>query len=78
MRRNQVVVAVATNVEGIAREPTVAELTALARHATDRVALYRRKLFAGRGEPQRLAELQRVADGAVKRLRRAKSPEETP
>ena len=60
------------------REPTVAELTALARYATDRVALYRRKMFAGGGEPRRLAELERVAAGAVSRLQRATQPEETP
>ncbi len=60
------------------REPTVAELTALARYATDRVALYRRKIFAGRGDSKRLAELERIAAGAVSRLKRATPPEETP
>lgn len=60
------------------REPTVAELTALDRHAANRVALYRRKLFAGRGEPRRLAELERVAAGAAGRLKRATRPKETP
>jgi hypothetical protein len=64
------------------REPTIAELTELSRYAAERVTLYRRKLFAGGGEPRRLAELERVAAGAVKRLRgaiqRAKTPEETP
>ncbi len=60
------------------RDPTVAELSALARYATERVTLYRRKLFSGGGEPRRLVELQRVADGATVRLERARSHEETP
>lgn len=59
------------------REPTLAELTALARYATERAALYRRKVLIGRGEPRRLAELERIAAGADSRLRRATPPEET-
>lgn len=53
------------------REPSVAELKALADHATRRVMLYRRSTYVGRGDPSRLAELERVADGATARLRRA-------
>lgn len=53
-------------------------MTQLARYAKDRVTLYRRKLFAGRGEPRRLAELERVAAGAAERLRRATPPKENP
>jgi hypothetical protein len=52
-------------------EPTLAELVAEARHATERVALYRQRLYAGRGDLRRLAELERVAEGAASRLRLA-------
>jgi hypothetical protein len=53
------------------REPSLAELRALSEHATLRVALYRRKMYTGRGEPRRLAELERIASGAAGRLKRA-------
>jgi hypothetical protein len=56
------------------REPSLAELTGNARYAADRVALYRRKLFIGQGQPRRLAELERIADGAAARLRSATTP----
>jgi hypothetical protein len=49
------------------------ELTAEARHTADRVALYERKLYAGRGEARRLAELQREAAGAAERLALARA-----
>jgi hypothetical protein len=49
------------------------ELSAEARHTADRVALYERKLYAGRGEARRLAELQREAAGAAERLALARS-----
>lgn len=52
-------------------EPSVAELRAEATHAAQRLALYRRRILLGRGDPVRFAELQRVADGAEQRLRRA-------
>jgi hypothetical protein len=52
-------------------EPTLAELRALAEHASQRVALYRRKMYLGRGDARRLAELERIAAGAADRLRRA-------
>jgi hypothetical protein len=47
-----------------------ADLRAAARHAAERVSLYRRKLYVGRGTPRRLAELERIARGAAQRLRR--------
>jgi hypothetical protein len=53
-------------------EPRIQELEAEAQHAAERLALYQRKMFMGRGTPQRFAELQRVADGAAQRLRRAR------
>jgi hypothetical protein len=53
-------------------EPSLAELAAEADHASQRLALYRRRVNLGRGNPQRLAELQRVADGAASRLQRAR------
>jgi len=55
-----------------ALEPSVAELQALADHATRRVMLYRRRTYVGRGDPGRLAELERIAKGATARLRRAR------
>jgi hypothetical protein len=54
-----------------ARDRSVAELRAAAEHAALRVALYRRKTYLGRGEPRRLAELERIAKRAADRLRRA-------
>jgi hypothetical protein len=51
--------------------PSVEELRALADHAEQRLALYRRRTYVGRGDPQRLAELERIADGAAQRVRRA-------
>jgi hypothetical protein len=53
------------------REPSLAELRALSKHATERLALYRRKMYIGRGEQRRLAELERIAAGAADRLKRA-------
>ena len=50
---------------------SVTELRALADHADQRLALYRRRMYLGRGDPRRLAELQRVAEGAHDRLARA-------
>ena len=55
------------------REPSVAELAALAKHASARAALYRRRTYLGRGEPSRLAELERISQGAADRLSRAKA-----
>jgi hypothetical protein len=56
---------------GDGREPSVEELRAAAAHASRRVALYRRRIYAGGGEPRRLAELERISAGAAERLRRA-------
>jgi hypothetical protein len=52
--------------------PTLRELQDVAKHASDRLALYRRRVYVGRGELPRLAELTRIADGAAKRLATAK------
>jgi hypothetical protein len=52
--------------------PPLVELEAIARHADQQLALYRRRIYLGRGEPRRLAELERIADGAGKRARRAR------
>lgn len=52
-------------------EPSLAELRALAEHAANRHALYRRKVLLGRGDPRRLTELERIATGAADRLKRA-------
>ena len=54
-------------------EPSVAELKALADHAGRRVMLYRRRMYVGRGDAERLAELERIANGATARLRRAQA-----
>jgi hypothetical protein len=51
---------------------SLVELRAAAQHARLRLALYRRRTYLGRGEPQRLAELERVAQGATDRVRRAR------
>ena len=51
-------------------EHTEAHLAAEARYASDRVALYRQRLYAGSGEVRRLDELERIASGAAERLAR--------
>jgi hypothetical protein len=51
--------------------PAIVELRAAAEHARWRVARYRRRMYLGYGEPQRLDELERVARGAADRLARA-------
>jgi hypothetical protein len=53
-------------------EPSSAELDALAAHARQRLALYRRKMYLGRGQANELAELERISDGADGRARRAR------
>jgi hypothetical protein len=50
-------------------EPTIAELREVSAHASRRLALYRRRVYAGVGDLQRLAELERIAAGAAARLR---------
>ena len=54
------------------REPSLGELRALSDHAAERVILYRRRVYLGKGDPRQLAELERVAKGAIDRLHRAK------
>ena len=56
------------------RERSAADLDALATHARERLALYRRKVYLGRGQATRLAELERMAAGANDRARRARPP----
>jgi hypothetical protein len=51
----------------------VLELSAEASHTASRVALYQQKLYAGRGDVRRLAELQREAAGAAERLALARA-----
>jgi hypothetical protein len=53
------------------REPSLEELRAEAVHASQRLALYRRKILLGRGDHRTLASRQRISDGATGRLRRA-------
>jgi hypothetical protein len=53
--------------------PAMVELRAAAEHARWRVARYRRRMYLGYGEPQRLDELERVARGAADRLARAQA-----
>jgi hypothetical protein len=53
-------------------------LRAVAEHAALRVALYRRRTNLGRGEPRRLAELERIAKDAADRLRRARTADSAP
>lgn len=50
-------------------EHNIAQLVAEARYAAERLALYRQRLYGGSGEPRRLAELERIAEGAEARLR---------
>lgn len=47
-----------------------AELDAEARHAAERLALYQQRVYAGRADGRRLAELQRAAAGAADRAAR--------
>jgi hypothetical protein len=61
---------------GSPNEPTVPELRALSEHARQRLALERRRGYLGRGDAQRLAELERIATGAADRLRRAQEAAE--
>jgi hypothetical protein len=53
------------------RDPSMDELRAEAVHASQRLALYRRKILLGHGDHRVLASRQRVSDGATDRLRRA-------
>jgi hypothetical protein len=51
----------------------LAELKAEASYAAERLALYRRRMLMGNGEPRVLAERERAAAGAAERLRRAEA-----
>ena len=52
-------------------EPALASLRAEADYTRNRVALYQQRVYAGKGDLRRLAELERAADGAEQRLMRA-------
>ena len=52
-------------------EPSIADLRAQSEHAALRLALYKRRVYLGRADGTRLAEHQRIAQGAADRLRRA-------
>jgi hypothetical protein len=56
------------------RGASLEELRAEASHAAQRLALYRRKVLLGRGDPRRLAELERISTMAAERLTRAGAP----
>lgn len=53
-------------------EHSVAELDALAAHARQRLALYRRRIYLGRGQASKLAEMERISAGAQERAQRAR------
>jgi hypothetical protein len=52
-------------------QDAVADLRAQSEHAALRLSLYRRRIYLGRADGRRLAEYERVAQGAADRLRRA-------
>lgn len=52
--------------------PSLEELDAEAARARGRLALYRRRIYLGRGDDRRLAELERELKGAEERLRGAR------
>ena len=54
--------------------PDVEELELQTRRARGALALYRRRMYVGRGETARLAELQRELRGSEARLKRARRP----
>ena len=49
----------------------LADLRAEAAYTTERLALYRRRMYTGRGDPRVLAERERAAAGAAERLKQA-------
>lgn len=53
-------------------EHSVAELDARAAHARQRLALYRRRIYLGRGQATKLAELERISAGAQERAQRVR------
>jgi hypothetical protein len=52
---------------------TLSELTAEAEHTARRVSLYQQRVYTGRGDQRRLAELEREAAGAAARLHSAQA-----
>lgn len=62
-------------VSGAAGSPSIGELQALAAYAERRLALYRRRIYLGRGDVGRLRELERIARGAADRVQRARRAE---
>ena len=50
----------------------LAELKAEAGYAAERLALYRRRVLMGKGDPRILAERERAAAGAAERLKRGR------
>jgi plasmid stability protein len=55
------------------RGVSLEELRAEANHAAQRLALYRRKMLLGQGDPRRLADMERISTGAASRLERAQA-----
>jgi hypothetical protein len=55
------------------RGASLEELRAEAEYAGQRLALYRRKMLLGQGDPRRLAELERISTGATARLEGARA-----
>jgi hypothetical protein len=55
-------------------QPDVDELETETKRARGALALYRRRMYLGRGETVRLAELQRELQGSEARLKRARKP----
>jgi hypothetical protein len=49
----------------------IADLRAESERAALRLSLYRRRVYIGRTDGRRLAEYERIAQGAADRLRRA-------
>jgi hypothetical protein len=60
---------------GAGRSSSIGELEAETAHAERRLALYRRRIYLGRGDAGRLRELERMAHGAADRLQRARRDE---
>jgi hypothetical protein len=52
-------------------QDAIADLRAESEHAALRLSLYRRRMYLGRTDGRRLAEYERIAQGAADRLRRA-------
>lgn len=54
----------------------LAALKAEARYAAERLALYRRRMLMGKGDPRVLAERERAAAGAAERLKRGRGEDD--